>query len=61
MAGDGGDREGGNHALRKATPKRRREKIDSEGFSQRDSGPTDKASFPEKAIFDEVPGIQLEK
>lgn len=60
MAGDGGDREEGNHALRKATPKRR-EKIDSEGFSQRDSGPTDKASFPEKAIFDEVPGIQLEK
>lgn len=50
-----------NHTFRKSSPKRRREKINSEGLSQRDSEPVDKASFPGKAIFDKVPRIQLEK
>lgn len=50
-----------NHMFRKSSPKRRREKINSEGFSQRDSEPIDKAGFPGKAIFDKVPRIQLEK
>lgn len=50
-----------NHTFRKSSPKRRREKINSEELSQRDSEPVDKASFPGKAIFDKVPRIQLEK
>lgn len=60
MAADGGERGGGHHAVRKAAPKRR-EKIDYMGFSQRDAGPIDKVGFHGKEIFDEVPGIQLEK
>lgn len=50
-----------NHMFRKALPRRRKENIGSEGFSQRNSEPIDKAGFPGKAIFDKVPRIQLEK
>lgn len=50
-----------NHMFRKTLPQRRGEKIDSEGLSQRNSEPIDKAGFPGKAIFDKVRRIQLEK
>lgn len=48
------------HARRRAAANQR-EEIDYEGLGQRDSGSTDTAGFPGKAMFDEVPGIQAEK
>lgn len=48
------------HALGR-TAANGREKIDCGGLGQWDSGSSDRAGFPGKAMFDEVPGIQLEK